>query len=48
MAGWGQRQVDELEAEERQAFACEKAPTEDPVLLKVGAESGSIATVCWG
>ena len=47
VAGWGQRQVDELEAEERLAFACEKAPTEDPVLLKVGAESGSVA-LCAG
>lgn len=39
VAGWGQRQVDELEAEERLAFACEKAPTEDPVLLKVGGNA---------
>lgn len=29
---WGERQLDELEAEERLAFACEKAPTTDPVV----------------
>lgn len=32
---WGAGQLDELEAEERLAFACEKAPTEDPVVKKI-------------
>ncbi|KAL4443549.1 hypothetical protein ABPG75_011286 [Micractinium tetrahymenae] len=35
--GWGARQVEELEAEERLAFACEKAPTDDPVISKIRA-----------
>lgn len=35
--GWGKKSVPELEAEERLVFACEKAPTEDPVLLGVSA-----------
>ncbi len=35
VAGWGERQLDELEAEDRLAFACEKAPTTDPVIEKV-------------
>lgn len=34
VSGWGERQLDELEAEERLAFACEKAPTSDPVIEK--------------
>ena len=29
---WGERQLDDLDAEERLAIACEKAPTSDPVL----------------
>ena len=33
VAAWGERQLDELDAEERLAFACEKAPTDDPVAL---------------
>ena len=32
---WGERQLEELDAEERLAFACEKAPTADPVLQKI-------------
>lgn len=34
---WGQRKLDELEAEERLAFACEKAPSDDPVVQKLRA-----------
>ncbi|KAK3253820.1 hypothetical protein CYMTET_36948 [Cymbomonas tetramitiformis] len=30
---WGKNALQELEAEDRLSFACEKAPTEDPVLL---------------
>ncbi|KAI3428100.1 hypothetical protein D9Q98_006483 [Chlorella vulgaris] len=37
VAGWGERQLDELEAEERLAFACEKAPSTDPVIDKIRA-----------
>ena len=33
VAAWGERQLEELDAEERLAFACEKAPTDDPVAL---------------
>ena len=33
--GPGERQLPELEAEDRLAFACEKAPTQDPVIAKV-------------
>lgn len=29
---WGERQLEDLDAEERLAIACEKAPTQDPVL----------------
>jgi len=32
---WGEGQLEELDAEERLAFACEKAPTNDPVLQKL-------------
>jgi preprotein translocase subunit SecA len=32
---WGERSVPELEAEERIATACEKAPTDDEVILKL-------------
>eukprot|EP00887_Chlorella_sp_A99_P001989 scaffold18.g1989.t1 len=32
---WGQRQLDELEAEDRLAFACEKAPSSDAVVQKL-------------
>ena len=32
---WGAGQLSELEAEERLAFACEKAPTSDPVVQKI-------------
>ncbi|PSC72357.1 translocase subunit chloroplastic [Micractinium conductrix] len=35
VAGWGERQLQELEAEERLAFACEKAPTDDPIISKI-------------
>lgn len=35
VAAWGERQLTELEAEERLAVACEKAPTEDAVTTKV-------------
>lgn len=34
---WGAGQLDELDAEERLAFACEKAPTDDPVVHKIRA-----------
>ena len=36
VAAWGERAISELEAEDRLAFACEKAPTEDPVTAQVG------------
>ena len=39
VAGWGERQLQELEAEERLAFACEKAPTDDPIISKVRARA---------
>lgn len=32
---WGERQLTELEAEDRLAFACEKAPTTDPTSMKL-------------
>jgi preprotein translocase subunit SecA len=32
VGAWGERQLDELEAEERLAIACEKGPTSDPVV----------------
>uniref|UniRef100_A0A061SHA1 Protein translocase subunit SecA n=1 Tax=Tetraselmis sp. GSL018 TaxID=582737 RepID=A0A061SHA1_9CHLO len=32
---WGKRQMEELEAEDRLSFACEKAPTADPVIMKI-------------
>lgn len=35
VSSWGERQLEELEAEDRLAFACEKAPTTDPVIEKV-------------
>ena len=35
VAMWGERAISELEAEDRLAFACEKAPTEDPVTAQV-------------
>ena len=35
VAAWGERAISELEAEDRLAFACEKAPTEDPVTAQV-------------
>jgi preprotein translocase subunit SecA len=34
---WGTGQLAELDAEERLAFACEKAPTDDPVVQKIRA-----------
>lgn len=37
VGAWGERQLEELEAEERLAFACEKAPTSDPVSLALRA-----------
>ena len=37
VASWGAGQLAELDAEERLAFACEKAPTEDPVVEKIRA-----------
>ncbi len=36
-AAWGERALGELEAEERLAFACERAPTEDAVALGLRA-----------
>ena len=45
VAVWGERSLNELEAEDRLAFACEKAPTEDIVDLQVrGLESQIFAT----
>ena len=35
VAMWGERAISELEAEDRLAFACEKAPTDDPVTAQV-------------
>lgn len=32
---WGERQLSPLEAEDKLAVACEKAPTEDPVLAQL-------------
>jgi hypothetical protein len=40
IAGWGERQLEELEAEERLAFACEKAPSTDPVIDKASSRRG--------
>ena len=37
VASWGAGQLAELDAEERLAFACEKAPTDDPVVQKIRA-----------
>jgi preprotein translocase subunit SecA len=37
VGAWGERQLEELEAEERLAFACEKAPTSDAVALALRA-----------
>lgn len=34
---WGQRQLAELDAEDRLAIACERAPTSDPVTAKLRA-----------
>ncbi len=34
---WGERQIAELDAEDRLAIACEKAPTSDPVIAKLRA-----------
>ncbi len=34
---WGERQLPELEAEDRLAIACERAPTSDPVIAKLRA-----------
>lgn len=34
---WGERQLAELEAEDRLAVACERAPTSDPVIAKLRA-----------
>lgn len=34
---WGERQLAELEAEDRLAIACERAPTSDPVIAKLRA-----------
>ena len=46
VAAWGERAISELEAEDRLAFACEKAPTEDPVTAQVRlAESNAFAHV---
>lgn len=46
VAAWGARQVEELEAEERLAFACEKAPTQDPVIEKVRVWGCDVVCVC--
>ena len=35
MEAWGQRGLVELEAEDRLAIACEKSPTQDPVISKL-------------
>lgn len=35
MAAWGERTLVELEAEERLAVACERAPTQDPTIAKL-------------
>ncbi len=35
MKAWGQRGLLELEAEERLAIACEKSPTQDPVIAQL-------------
>ncbi len=34
---WGERQLPELEAEDRLAIACERAPNSDPVIAKLRA-----------
>ena len=36
-AAWGERQLAPLEAEDRLSVACEKAPTDDPVLSELRA-----------
>ena len=35
VGAWGQRGLLELEAEERLAVACEKSPTQDPVIAQL-------------
>ncbi|KAL6782036.1 SECA1 [Auxenochlorella protothecoides x Auxenochlorella symbiontica] len=37
VAAWGSRQLEALDAEDRLAYACEKAPTDDPVLNELRA-----------
>ena len=37
VAAWGPRQLEELEAEDRLAVACERAPSVDPVIQKLRA-----------
>jgi hypothetical protein len=34
---WGERQLAELDAEDKLAIACERAPTSDPVIAKLRA-----------
>ena len=35
VGAWGERGLLEIEAEERLAVACEKAPTDDPVIAQL-------------
>lgn len=42
----GERQLTELEAEDHLAFACEKAPTDDPMSQKVAIVSLSLPANC--
>ena len=42
VAGWGERAVDALDAEDRLSFACEKAPTDDEAALKLRAAFNAI------
>ena len=36
-AAWGERALQDLEAEDRLSIACEKAPSSDPVISKLRA-----------
>lgn len=46
VAAWGQRQLDELDAEERLSVACEKAPTDDPVIQKIRSAFQKVSLPC--
>ncbi|CAM6100598.1 unnamed protein product [Calypogeia fissa] len=41
---WGEKSLAALEAEDRLSYACEKGPTEDPVILQLREALGAIRT----